>query len=89
MFAQEPISYLVCCILSKALQVKNYLTLYSIGYFYNMTFSIFRQHWKKFKKKLSKVFNTFENIKEDGEFANAPISIIFSDVLYFKGVKKH
>ena len=46
------------------------LTLYSIGYFLIMTsFSILRQHWKKFKKNLSKVLNTFENIMENGAFA--------------------
>ena len=49
------------------------LTHYSIGYF--RSFSIFRQHWKKFKKILSKVLNTFGNI-ENGTFA--PFSIIFS-----------
>ena len=33
------------------------------------SFSIFRQRWKKFKKKLSSVFNAFENIMENGAFA--------------------
>ena len=37
------------------------LTLYSIDYFWIMTsFSIFTQHWKKFKKNLSKVLNTLK-----------------------------
>ena len=50
--------------------VSNHLTLYSMGYFQIMTsFSISRQHPKKFKKKLSKVLNTFENIMENGAFA--------------------
>ena len=30
--------------------------------------SIFRQHWKKVKKNLSKILNTFENIMENGAF---------------------
>ena len=33
------------------------------------SFSIFGQHWKKIKKNLSKVLNTFENIMEDGAYA--------------------
>ena len=41
---------------------------------------------KKIKKILSKVLNTFENIMENG--ANAPFIIVFSNMLYFKGVKK-
>ena len=33
------------------------------------SFSIFRQHWKKNKKNLSKVLITFKNILENGAFA--------------------
>ena len=40
---------------------------------------------KKFKKKLRKVLNTFENIMKNGAFA---FSIIFLNTLYFKGVKR-
>ena len=34
-----------------------------------MTFSIFRQHLKISRKKLGLVLNTFENIMENGAFA--------------------
>ena len=48
-----------------------------MGYFYIMTsFSIFIQHCKKFKKNLSKVLKTFENIMESRAFA-CPFTIIF------------
>ena len=33
------------------------------------SFSIFRQHFKIFKKNLSQVLNTFENIMDNGAFA--------------------
>ena len=43
----------------------------------------------KFKKNLSLVLNSFENM-ENGAFApcgaNPPFSIIFSNKVYFKGV---
>ena len=43
---------------------------------------------KKFKKILSKVLNTFENIMENG--ANFQFSIIFSNTRYFQlSVKRH
>ena len=51
------------------------------------SFSIFRH--KKIKKNLSKVLNTFESSMENIASANAPFSIILSNTLYFKGVKRH
>ena len=46
---------------------------------------------KKFKKNLSQVLNTLENIMENAAFAskraNAPFSI-FSNTSYFKGVQR-
>ena len=54
----------------------NLYSIGSIGYLQIMTsFSIFRQHLKKSRKKLSKVLNTFENIMENG----ALFSMIFSN----------
>ena len=61
------------------------LTLYSIGYFFFIHFIIFyiKTTLKNFKKNLSSVLNTFENIMENGEFVPKeqmlPFSIIFSN----------
>ena len=45
--------------------------------------------WRR-KKSLSKVLNTFENIMENGAFANAPFSLIFKYMIFqrhYYGVK--
>ena len=64
-----------------------YFTHYSIGSFRSWQHFLFLGNIEKYQENVSKVLNTFDNIMEHGA-ANAPFSIIFSDTLYFKGVKR-
>ena len=47
------------------------------------SFSIFRQHWNKIKKNLSKVLNTFENIMENRAFAPLSKCSIFHNIFKY------
>ena len=54
----------------------------TIGFFWIMpSFSIFG-YWKKFKKKINHVLNTFENIMENGAFAPKLFHNIFKCMIF-------